>query len=89
MRRLLPGISSLPFRSIHLHLFQNLSRVFPVLALASTGSCVGPQNEEGHPARHYRQLMRVPVLSASGISAGSKTCVIVVLGLRFKIVDII
>ena len=26
----------LPFRSIHLHFFQNLSRFFPVLAMANT-----------------------------------------------------
>ena len=30
--------------------FQNLSRVFPVLAVANTDSCVGPQNKIGHPA---------------------------------------
>ena len=29
---------------------KNLSRVFPVLAVASTGSYVGPQNKIGHPA---------------------------------------
>ena len=40
----------LPFRSIHLHFFQNLSRVFPVLAVASTSSCVGPQNKIGNLA---------------------------------------
>ena len=40
----------LPFRSIHVHFFQNLSRFFLVLAVANTGSCVGPQNEIGHPA---------------------------------------
>ena len=39
----------LPFRSIHLHFFQNLSHFFPVLAVANTGSCVGPQNKIGHP----------------------------------------
>ena len=39
----------LPFRSIHLHFFQNLSQFFPVLAVADTGSCVGPQNKIGHP----------------------------------------
>ena len=38
----------LPFRSIHLHFFQNLSQFFPVLAAASTGSYVGPQNKIGH-----------------------------------------
>ena len=40
----------LPFRSIHLHFFQNLSRVFPVLAVANTGSCIGLQNKIRHPA---------------------------------------
>ena len=30
--------------------FPNLSRVFPVLAVANTGSYVGPQNKIGHPA---------------------------------------
>ena len=40
----------LPFQSIHLHFFRNLSRFFPVLALANTGSCVGPQNKIGQPA---------------------------------------
>ena len=40
----------LPFQSIHLHIFQNLSRVFTVLAVSNTGSCVGPQNKTDHPA---------------------------------------
>ena len=40
----------LPFQSIHLHFFQNLSRFFPALAVANTRSCVGPQNKIGHPA---------------------------------------
>ena len=31
----------LPFRSVHLHFFQNLSRFFLVLAVSNTGSCVG------------------------------------------------
>ena len=39
----------LPFQSIHLHFFQNLSQFFCVLAVANTGSCVGPQNKIGHP----------------------------------------
>ena len=39
----------LPFWSIHLHFFQNLSQFLPVLAVANTGSCVGPQNKKGHP----------------------------------------
>ena len=47
------------FRSIHLHFFQNLSRYFPVLAVANTGSCVGPQNKIGHPAG-YRFLVECP-----------------------------
>ena len=40
----------LPFRSNHLQNFQSLSRVFPVVAVACTGFCVGPQNKVGHPA---------------------------------------
>ena len=40
----------LPFRSIHLHFFQNLSRFLAVLAVANTGPCVGPQNKVGHPS---------------------------------------
>ena len=59
-----------------------------MLALASTGSCVGPQNETGHPADRYRQLVQVPLfMSARGI--GSKICVIVFLGWHFDIVGII
>ena len=46
---------------------QNLCRVFPVLAVANTGSCVDPQSNLGHPARGYRELMQVPVLSARGV----------------------
>ena len=69
--------------------FQNFFRVFPVLAVANTCSCVGLQNKLGHPAHHYRHLMQVPVLSARGIWIGSETCVIVFLGLRFKIVDVV
>ena len=42
--------SFLPFRSIHLHFFQNLSAFFPVLAAANTGFCAGPQYKISHPA---------------------------------------
>ena len=38
-----------PSRSVHLHRFQNLSWVFPVLAVN-----VGMQNKIGHPARTYK-----------------------------------
>ena len=66
--------------------FQNLSLVFPVLAVASTGSRVGPQNKFDHPAQRYRQLLiQVPVLSARGIQIGSKTCFIVFVGLRSEV----
>ena len=51
----------LPFRSIQLHFFQTSPDFFPVLAVANTGSCVGPQNKIGHPAG-----CRFP-LSARGI----------------------
>ena len=41
----------LPFQSIHLHFFPKpLPIFFPALAVANTGSCVGPQNKTGHPA---------------------------------------
>ena len=62
-------------------IFQKLSRVFPVLTVANTSSCVGPQNEISDPD-HHRQLKQVPVLSARGIEIGSKTCIIVFLVLR-------
>ena len=50
---LLPGISSLLISTLPVHspaFFQNLSRLFPVLAVANTGSCVGPQTKKCHPA---------------------------------------
>ena len=37
------------FRSIHLHFFQTSPDFFPVLAVADTGSCVGPQNKTAPP----------------------------------------
>ena len=40
----------LPFWSIHLHFSKNLFPFFPVLPVANTGSCVGPQDKIGHPA---------------------------------------
>ena len=39
----------LPFRSIQLHFFKTSPIFFPVLAVAITGSCVGPQNKISHP----------------------------------------
>ena len=66
----MPEISSLLISTLPVHspaFFQNLSRVFPVLAVANTSSCVGWQNKVGHPAYRYRQLMQIPVLSARGI----------------------
>ena len=56
----------LPFRPIHLHLFQNFSRVCPLLASADTGFCVIHQNKTGHPVHRYRQLMQIPALSVRG-----------------------
>ena len=53
MLRLLPGISSLLTSTLPVHspaFFQNLSRCFPALAVANTGSCVGSQNKIGRPA---------------------------------------
>ena len=61
---------------------QNLSRFFPVLAVANTGSCVGPQNKIGHPAG-----CRFPVFCAHVIEIGSKACVNVFLLLRSETED--
>ena len=41
-------ISTLPVHSSAF--FPNISRFFLALAVANTGSCVGPQNKIGHPA---------------------------------------
>ena len=87
MLRLLPGISSLIISTLSVRspaFTPNLSRFFPLLAVANTGSCVGLQDKIGHPAHRYRQLMQVPGLSARGISIGSKTCFWFYLGLRSK-----
>ena len=49
----------LPFRSVHLHLFQNLSRFLLCWLWLTHDSCVGPQNKTGHPAK-CRFLCWVP-----------------------------
>ena len=70
MLRLVSGISSLLIYIVPVHspaffpkpltiFFQNFSQVFPVLAAANTGSCVGPQNKIGHLAG-YRFPCWVP-----------------------------
>ena len=41
----------LPYRPIQLHFFQNLSRFLLYWLWLTHGSCVGPQNKIGHPAR--------------------------------------
>ena len=40
----------LPFRSLHLHFVQNLSRFLLCWLWLTHGSCEGPQNKIGHPA---------------------------------------
>ena len=40
----------LPFRSVHLHFFQNFSRFFLCWLWLTHDSCIGPQNKIGHPA---------------------------------------
>ena len=71
------GISSVLISTLPAHspafFPQNLSRAFPVFAVANTCSCVGPQNKIVHLVYRYRQLMQVPVLSARRIQIGSKT----------------
>ena len=44
--------------------FENLFRVFTVLAVSNLGFCVGPQNIIGHLARCHRRLIQVSELSA-------------------------
>ena len=68
--------------------FQNLAQVFPVLAVANTSSCVGPQNKiQVNLLIVTDNCCRCLVLSSRGILIGSKTCVIVFLVLRSEIVD--
>ena len=53
MLRLLPGMSSLLISALPVHspaFFPKPLLISPVLAVANTGSCVGPQNKIGHPA---------------------------------------
>ena len=40
----------LPFRSIHLHFFQNLSQFSLCWLFLTNSSCIGPQNKIGHSA---------------------------------------
>ena len=51
---LLPGISSFLISTLPVHspafFPKPLPIFFPVLAVADTGTCVGPQNKKGHPA---------------------------------------
>ena len=49
-QRFLPFLF-LPFQSIHLHFFQNLSRFLLCWLWLTLGPCVGPQNRIGYPAR--------------------------------------
>ena len=55
-----------------------------MLAVANTGSSVSPQNKIGHNC-----WMQVPVLSALGVYRAFNIYVIVFLGLRSEMVDII
>ena len=41
----------LPFQSIHLHFFQSLSQFLLCWLWLTHGSCVGPENKIGRPAR--------------------------------------
>ena len=54
-------------RSIHLHFPPKLSRVFPVLAVASAGPCVGPHNNIDHPCCSHRRLIQVSMLNGRRI----------------------
>ena len=48
-KRFLPCLFR-PFRSIHLHFFQNFSQFLMCWLWLTRDSCVGPQNKIGHPA---------------------------------------
>ena len=69
------------------YIFPNLSRVFPVLAVANTGSCVGPQNKIGQPAHRYRQLMQVPCWMSAEYKQAPKQVLLFFLGLCSEIVN--
>ena len=58
-----------------------------MLVVASTGSCVGPQNKIGRNAHLYKQFMQIPVLSAREMYTGSKTFYCFFVGLCSEIVD--
>ena len=64
--------------------FPNLSRVFLVLAAASTGSCASLQNKIGHPARRYRQMMQVPVFECSRNINRPQNMFYCISGLKFR-----
>ena len=82
MLRALPGIFSLLISTLPVHSPALLTKpppVLPVLAVAETGFCVGPQNKMDHPARPDRRIMQVrPVVK---VSIDSKICVS---GLAFR-----
>ena len=70
----------LPFQSIRLHFFKNLSRFFPVLALANSGSCVGPQNKIGQlldadsRVEYPRNINRLILFFFKNMPCGMMTC---------------
>ena len=59
----------LPFWSIHLHFFQNLSRFLLCWLWLTHGSCVGPKNNNRLPC-----WMQILVLSARDMTYGMMTC---------------
>ena len=66
----------LPFQSIHMHFFWNLSQLFLCWLWLTRGSCVGPQNEIGHPAKG-RFLHWVPMeykQAKKNMTCGMMTC---------------
>ena len=90
---LLPGIS-FQLISTLLHSPAFVPKPLPMCLLwwlvANTGFDVGPQDKIGRPARHNRQLMPLPVLSARWIwLISSKTCVIVSACWHFDTADIL
>ena len=71
MLHLLPGISPLLISALPVHspafFPKTFPMFFPVLAVANTGSCVGPQNKRGLPEIGSKTCVIVFLVSRSEI----------------------
>ena len=62
---------SSPFTCIF---FENFSRFFPALAMANTGSCIGPQNKIGHPVGCRSSCLKPTEYKEAKKKRKKKTC---------------